>query len=63
MIKTTATTFANCTLFSAQLVQADNVEIYLTDMLDNTQSGYCIDIACAQGEKTNPAYGLQGHTC
>ena len=63
MIKTTAAILATCTLFTAQLVQADNVEIYLTDMLDNTQSGYCIDIARAQGEKANPDDGLQGHTC
>lgn len=48
---------------TAQAVHADKVEIYLQDMLDNTQSGYCIDIARAQGEKANPEDGLQGHTC
>lgn len=32
-------------------------------MLDNTQHGYCIDIARAQGAKANPDDGLQGHTC
>ena len=42
---------------------AEDVEIYLQDMLDNTQSGYCIDIARAQGVKANPEDGLQGHTC
>ncbi len=44
-------------------VLADEVEIYLTDMLDNIQSGYCLDIARAQGFKANPDDGLQGHTC
>jgi len=52
-----------CAFFVASAVHADKVEIYLTDMLDNTQSGYCIDIARAQGEKANPDDGLQGHTC
>lgn len=42
---------------------AENVEIYLADMLDNTQNGYCIDIARAQGAAANPDDGLQGHTC
>ncbi|MDB4224373.1 RICIN domain-containing protein [Granulosicoccus sp.] len=63
MTKITSYTLATFTFFSTQLVHADNVEIYLTDMLDNTQSGYCIDIARAQGEKANPDDGLQGHTC
>jgi len=49
--------------FMASTARAENVEIYLVDMLDNTQSGYCIDIARAQGEKANPEDGLQGHTC
>ena len=51
------------TLFTTGLALAENVEIYLGDMLDNTQSGYCIDIARAQGAKANPDDGLQGHTC
>jgi hypothetical protein len=42
---------------------AENVEIYLTDILDNVQNGYCLDIARAQGDKANPDDGLQGHTC
>ncbi len=50
-------------LFIARFAHAENVEIYLQDMLDNTQSGYCIDIARAQGSKANPDDGLQGHTC
>lgn len=59
----TSLSLAACTLFTSQLCLAENVEIYLSDMLDNTQSGYCIDIARAQGEKANPDDGLQGHTC
>lgn len=50
-------------IFVARIGHADNLEIYLIDMLDNTQSGYCIDIARAQGAKANPDDGLQGHTC
>lgn len=42
---------------------AENVEIYLLDMLDNTQNGYCIDIAKGREEAANPEDGLQGHTC
>jgi len=42
---------------------AENVEIFLTDMLDNTQAGYCIDIAKGREEAANPDDGLQGHTC
>jgi len=54
---------AVCALFTAPIANAENVEIYLKDMLDNTQNGYCIDIARAQGAKANPDDGLQGHTC
>lgn len=42
---------------------AEEVEIYLPDLLDNTQSGYCVDIAGGKGASANPANGLQGHTC
>ena len=42
---------------------ADNVEIYLVDMLDNIQDGYCIDIAKGKGDAANPDDGLQAHTC
>lgn len=42
---------------------AENVEIYLVDMLDNTQNGYCLDIAGGQGADADPGNGLQGHTC
>lgn len=48
---------------TAPAVFAENVEIYATDMLDNTQNGYCVDISGAQGDQANPADGLQGHTC
>lgn len=47
----------------AGVAHAENVEIFLTDMLDNTQAGYCLDIARDQGWAANPADGLQGHTC
>jgi len=42
---------------------ADNVEIYLVNMLDNIQDGYCIDIAKGKGDAANPEDGLQAHTC
>ncbi|MBD8875339.1 ricin-type beta-trefoil lectin domain protein [Roseibium polysiphoniae] len=51
------------TLLMAGTAHSEEVEIYLTDMLDNTQAGYCLDIARAQGEQANPDDGLQGHTC
>lgn len=51
------------TLFATSGAQAEKVEIHLLDMLDNTQKGYCLDIARAQGARANPDDGLQGHTC
>lgn len=42
---------------------AENVEIYVVDMLDNIQNGYCIDIAKGRGADANPENGLQAHTC
>lgn len=42
---------------------AENVEVYATDMLDNIQNGYCLDIAKGQGADANPDDGLQAHTC
>ncbi|WP_424934117.1 ricin-type beta-trefoil lectin domain protein [Amaricoccus macauensis] len=51
------------TMLTAGAAQAETVEIYLIDMLDNTQAGYCLDIARAQGAQANPEDGLQGHTC
>ncbi len=50
-------------LVSALAAQADPVEIYLTDKLDNIQNGYCLDIGGAKGRDANPEKGLQGHTC
>ena len=53
--------------FAATLVagtaQADTVEVYLTDLLDNIQDGYCLDIAKGKGADANPEDGLQAHTC
>lgn len=50
-------------MLSAGAAYAENVEIYLEDMLDNKQNGYCVDIARAKGDRANPDDGLQGHTC
>ena len=55
-------TFAAVVLY-AGTAQAENVEIYLVDLLDNIQDGYCIDIARAQGANADPDDGLQAHTC
>lgn len=54
---------AICALLSAGGVQAEDVEIYLADLLDNKQNGYCIDIAKGREKAANPDDGLQGHTC
>ncbi len=62
MRKTAIITLVGVAL-TAGTANADNVEIYLTDMLDNTQNGYCVDIAGGKGESADPADGLQGHTC
>lgn len=63
-MKSFAPTAATVALTLAPLsAQADAVEIYLLDMLDNTQAGYCIDIAGGKEEAADPADGLQGHTC
>lgn len=56
----------NC-IFAAILVSssayAENVEVYVTDLLDNIQNGYCLDIAKGKGANANPDDGLQAHTC
>lgn len=57
------TTFAAATLLMSGVAHAETVEIYVTDMLDNIQDGYCLDIAKGQGENANPDDGLQAHTC
>ncbi|MEO1611793.1 MAG: RICIN domain-containing protein [Pseudomonadota bacterium] len=56
-------TLATAAILTAGLANAENVEIYLVDMLDNIQNGYCIDIAKGRGEAANPEDGLQAHTC
>lgn len=63
MLKTITLAFSLSALFSITAAHAEKVEIYLTDILDNVQNGYCLDIAKAQGDKANPDDGLQGHTC
>lgn len=50
-------------LMAASVAQAETVEVYATDKLDNIQNGYCIDISGGQGPQADPANGLQGHTC
>lgn len=56
-------TLAALCVVTAGAAYAENVEIYVVDMLDNIQSGYCIDIAKGRGADANPADGLQAHTC
>jgi len=55
------------TVFTALLISgtasADNVEVYVTDLLDNIQNGYCFDIAKGKGASANPEDGLQAHIC
>ncbi|WP_018689067.1 ricin-type beta-trefoil lectin domain protein [Ahrensia kielensis] len=51
------------TLLVSNAAQAEDVEIYLVDMLDNTQNGYCLDIAGGREADADPDDGLQGHTC
>ncbi|MEN8660015.1 MAG: ricin-type beta-trefoil lectin domain protein [Marivita sp.] len=63
MPKSKSLPIALCMICFAIPASAENVEIYLLDMLDNTQNGYCIDIAKGREEAANPDDGLQGHTC
>lgn len=58
-----AATFLTAALITAGAAQAETVEVYVVDMLDNIQNGYCLDIAKAQGANANPDDGLQAHTC
>lgn len=60
MMKTSLMTIV---VLSAGMAHAENVEIYVVDMLDNIQNGYCIDIAKGKGAAADPADGLQAHTC
>jgi len=61
MYRTASTTFFAILISGS--VYADNVEVYVTDLLDNTQNGYCLDIAKGKGASANPEDGLQAHTC
>jgi len=61
MFKITTTVFA--AILTAGVASAENVEIYVVDMLDNIQNGYCLDIAKGKGASANPADGMQAHTC
>lgn len=63
MIKPASITAFVGMVLTASVAKAEDVEIYLLDMLDNTQAGYCIDIAKGKEEAANPDDGLQGHTC
>ncbi len=54
---------AAVTLLVGGAAHAESVEVYVVDMLDNIQNGYCLDIAKGQGEAANPDDGLQAHTC
>ncbi|WP_460275841.1 ricin-type beta-trefoil lectin domain protein [Celeribacter sp. ULVN23_4] len=54
---------AACALLMMSAAQAETVEVYALDMLDNIQNGYCLDIAGGQGAQADPSNGLQGHTC
>ncbi|WP_171167010.1 MULTISPECIES: ricin-type beta-trefoil lectin domain protein [unclassified Ruegeria] len=60
MLKSTLMTIV---VLSTGMAHAENVEIYVVDMLDNIQNGYCIDIAKGKGASANPEDGLQAHTC
>ncbi len=50
-------------LLASSTANAENVEVYVTDLLDNIQNGYCLDIAKGKGASANPEDGLQAHTC
>ncbi|KPA21762.1 Ricin-type beta-trefoil lectin domain protein [Shimia sp. SK013] len=50
-------------LMAANGAYAENVEVYVVDMLDNIQNGYCLDIAKGRGADANPDDGMQAHTC
>jgi len=63
MFKSTLSAATIAATLFAGTAQAESVEVYLTDMLDNTQAGYCLDIAGGKGADADPANGLQGHTC
>ena len=47
----TTTALAVTIMLATGAAQADGVEIYVTDMLDSIQNGYCLDIAKGQGAR------------
>jgi len=61
MIKLTYLSFA--AVLISGTAHSENVEIYVTDLLDSIQNGYCLDIAKGKGASANPQDGLQAHTC
>lgn len=63
MLKRTFLTTLSAAILAAGAARAEKVEIYLTDLLDNTQAGYCVDISGGKGAQADPADGLQAHTC
>ena len=63
MTRRMLSTAAAAAFLSAGVAYAEGVEIHALDMLDNTQAGYCLDIAGGQGPQADPSNGLQGHTC
>ncbi len=63
MNKKYISTLSILSVMTACSLNAEGVEVYLTDKLDSTQNGYCLDIAGGKGASANPANGLQGHTC
>lgn len=63
MIHRTLTAALAGLLLTTGAAKAESVEVYLVDMLDNIQNGYCLDIAGGREADADPADGLQAHTC
>ncbi|MDO6585738.1 RICIN domain-containing protein [Salipiger sp. 1_MG-2023] len=63
MIRHAAPSAAIAALLIAGMAQANTVEVYFVDPLDNLQNGDCDDISGGQGAQADPSAGLQGHTC
>lgn len=65
MIKNFTLVTAAALLLTVTAAKADTAEIYLLNLLDNTQAGYCLDIAGGQGgasrsrQRTSGPYLLQ----
>lgn len=56
MIKTVSTVVF--TFLVSGTAVAENVEVYVADLLDNIQNGYCLDIAKGKGSGANPEDGM-----